>query len=144
LHAGALALARRGLRVFPVWASRVEGDASSGKIPIPKGWNQKATTDESQINIWWRQRWRHKDRMVYTPHANIGIACGEGSNLAVVDLDHRPDEGKNFRGEEFHHPEQEPPAPRDAGKDRVVDRRAKQRARVPQHTGQRHHDVHGD
>jgi len=26
LHAGALALARRGFRIFPVWASRVGGD----------------------------------------------------------------------------------------------------------------------
>jgi len=95
LHAGALALARRGLRVFPVWASRVEGDASSGKIPIPRGWNQKATTDESQINIWWREQWRHKDRIVYTPGANVGIACGEASNLTVVDLDDRPEQGRN-------------------------------------------------
>jgi len=28
LHAGALALARRGLRVFPVWASRVGSDCA--------------------------------------------------------------------------------------------------------------------
>jgi putative DNA primase/helicase len=58
-----------GWRVFPV--------ASRSKIPLIKAWPQEATTDPDRVRKWWTQR----------PAANLGLACGTGSGIVVVDLD---------------------------------------------------------
>jgi hypothetical protein len=81
----ALGLALRGFSVFPCHTplsrstcscGRKECD-SIGKHPRTPNGFKAATTDHHQIARWWGQ-W---------PDANIGIATGEASNLAVVDLD---------------------------------------------------------
>lgn len=56
-------------RVFPVEAR--------GKRPLTKNGCLDATLDENQIRAWWAE----------FPNANIGIATGKESNLAVVDID---------------------------------------------------------
>lgn len=63
----ALALAKRGWRVFPC--------AVGGKQPAMRGnWRALATTDPLRIRKWWTaRRW------------NIGISCGP--DLVVLDLD---------------------------------------------------------
>ena len=70
----ALALARRGLRVFPCVERR--------KTPMIEDNLKRATTDESTIKGWWYRR-----------HFNIGIATGPGSGIWVLDLDGQEDEG---------------------------------------------------
>jgi len=62
----ALAYARLGYPVFPC--------APGGKTPITKHGCKDATTDEKQVEAWWRQH----------PSANIGIAT---AGLLVVDVD---------------------------------------------------------
>ena len=62
----ALAYARLGYPVFPC--------APGGKAPITRHGCKDATTDEKQIEAWWRQH----------PSANIGIAT---AGLLVVDVD---------------------------------------------------------
>ena len=64
----ALAHARAGFPVLPVWPNT--------KTPIIKGWQNRATTDETIIRQWWAEN----------PDANIGI---EGSGLLIVDIDPR-------------------------------------------------------
>jgi hypothetical protein len=66
----ALALARRGLRVFPL----VPGQ----KRPAIKRFYAEATADEDRIRAWWAER----------PDYNIGIATGDG--LVVLDIDTKP------------------------------------------------------
>lgn len=86
LFDAALALAACGLRVFPVGAATFNvDDRSNGKTPLIKGWPQRATTDAATIVGWWGDEYSG---------ANIGIATGAGSGITIVDLDHRPDEGK--------------------------------------------------
>lgn len=58
-----------GYRVFPC--------VPGGKTPLTKHGVLDATDDLDQIEKWWRDN----------PNANIGIACGPESNLAVVDVD---------------------------------------------------------
>lgn len=72
MHA-ALAAAERGWPVFPLRPGE--------KRPRPQftGWEQRATTDPSRIERWWR---RH-------PDDNIAIATGP-AGLVVVDLDVAP------------------------------------------------------
>ncbi len=65
----ALALARRGFKVFPL-------EPNSKTPPLIRDWPQKATTDTKQIAEWW----------LVTPTANVGIHC-EG--MVVVDVDPR-------------------------------------------------------
>jgi len=83
----ALAYARRGWRVFPIWPIRdgrcACGSAcgrDAGKHPIgrlvPHG-VLDATTDASCITRWWTD----------TPDANVGIATGAGSDLVALDQD---------------------------------------------------------
>jgi hypothetical protein len=89
----ALAYARRGWAVLPLWtvdARRRAGKAkcacgnadcpSPGKHPIgplvPKGLKQ-ATTDEEVIRRWWKAY----------PDANVGIATGKQSGIWAVDVD---------------------------------------------------------
>lgn len=79
----ALAYAERGWRVFPLHSvqdgacscSRQAECESPGKHPRTKRGFKDASRDEEQIRRWW-SRW---------PHANIGIATGNG--LAVLDID---------------------------------------------------------
>jgi hypothetical protein len=76
-----------GWRVFPVYSVREDGvcscrnpeDHSIGKHPRINEWQKTATTDAAQIAKWWGQ-W---------PDANIGVACGEGSGIVVLDIDKR-------------------------------------------------------
>jgi len=65
----ALALASRGLAVFPV-------TPGEKKPPLIGAWEQHASKDADQVRRWWGQ-W---------PDANIGICCGL-SDLVVVDVD---------------------------------------------------------
>ena len=80
----ALAYAHRGWRVFPLHGI-VNGvctcgrtDCSSaGKHPLVRKGLYEATTDMDKIHSWWK-KWRS---------ANIGIATGFESGIAVVDID---------------------------------------------------------
>jgi len=65
----ALHYASIGWQVFPL--------APGQKIPITTHGVNDATTNEAQIRAWW-SKW---------PHANIGMACGAGSGVYVVDVD---------------------------------------------------------
>lgn len=89
-EAAALVYASRGWRVFPVCSPARPGDRSAGCVEhgpgcgspgkrplVGNGWPAKASTDPGQLRAWWR-RW---------PRANVGICCGPGSGLFVVDVD---------------------------------------------------------
>ncbi|BAQ16082.1 bifunctional DNA primase/polymerase [Methyloceanibacter caenitepidi] len=67
-HDWARALARQGLRVFPL--------QPNGKRPAIEGWQREATSDAEKINSWWRGEFAD---------SNIGIATGSG--LLVIDAD---------------------------------------------------------
>lgn len=80
----ALAAARRGRRVLPLWPY-TKVPAHHGKDDCPgtgpcrdghAGWEQRATTDPQQLRAWWRAR----------SDLNVGIATGP-SGLHVLDLD---------------------------------------------------------
>lgn len=73
LRDAALALARKGMRVFPC----IERE----KEPWIKDNLRRATTDENVIRGWWRRY-----------ELNIGIATGPGSGVWVLDID--GDEGE--------------------------------------------------
>src|SRR5262249_35424867 len=77
----ALDLAQQGFAVFPL----VPGT----KRPLIKDWPTKATTDPTQVSLWWREH----------PHANIGIACGP-SHLYVIDLDAPKTSGGDAHGQQ--------------------------------------------
>jgi hypothetical protein len=74
------------LRVFPVYEVH-DGRCACGKADCPSpgkhpritAWPKEATTDKETITSWWRQ----------SPNANIGIATGRGSGIAVLDVDPR-------------------------------------------------------
>jgi hypothetical protein len=73
----ALALHRRGLRIFPLRPNE--------KTPLREGWQDWATaaTEQDVANHW-----------THHPECNIGIATGDygdGHNLIVVDLDVKPE-----------------------------------------------------
>jgi len=65
----ALALAERGLAVFPCGADR--------KTPITKNGFKQASKDPEVISAWWTG-W---------PAANVAIATGAASNVVVLDVD---------------------------------------------------------
>lgn len=67
----AIAFAQRGWRVLPV---------GPDKRPLLKDWPSNATTDEDTIRRWWNGKYRG---------AQLGIACGSGSGLVVIDIDPR-------------------------------------------------------
>lgn len=67
----ALALATRGLHVFPL---------SGRRIPLIKGWPRLATTRAGQIAAWWGR--------FGAAAVGVGIAC-ELSDLVVIDVDPR-------------------------------------------------------
>ncbi len=83
----ALLLARHGLQVFPCHWPTGQGCSCrlgarcdhAGKHPRFAGWQQAATTDETQIRRWWRE----------LPHANIGVATGPESGIFELDVDPR-------------------------------------------------------
>jgi putative DNA primase/helicase len=64
-----LALARRGLWVFPL--------RPRDKVPLTSDGFKSATTDSGLIEHWWHD----------VPAANIGIATGERSGIFVLDVD---------------------------------------------------------
>jgi Bifunctional DNA primase/polymerase, N-terminal/Primase C terminal 1 (PriCT-1) len=69
LHRSTLALAKRGLPVFPCKPRE--------KIPMTKRGVLDATTDLAIVNSWW-EGW---------PEQNIGLATGGNARLAVIDVD---------------------------------------------------------
>ena len=82
----ALAYARRGWPVIPVWWPSYPGVCACpegsecpniGKHPLVSGGQLSATVDMEQIQAWWR-KW---------PLANIAIATGEPCGFTVVDVD---------------------------------------------------------
>ena len=66
--------AKAGFRVFPLQPGR--------KLPAIKGWQEKATEREDEVDRFWAAH----------PNANIGIATGGGLNLFALDID--GDEGR--------------------------------------------------
>ncbi|TQM01692.1 bifunctional DNA primase/polymerase [Pseudonocardia kunmingensis] len=84
LLGAALAAARQGLHVFPLWPHSktpcLHGKRHcTGTVPCADGhlgWEQRATVDPDLIRYWWTA----------SPASNVGIACGP-SNLYVLDLD---------------------------------------------------------
>jgi hypothetical protein len=81
----ALAYARRGWPVFPVHTIDALGGCTcgnpgcrdAGKHPRTGHGFKDATTDEDKIGGWW-STW---------PDANVGIATGSVSGLAIIDID---------------------------------------------------------
>lgn len=65
----ALGYAKQGYKVFPC--------LPKSKAPATPDGFKSATTDPQTIENWWRA-W---------PTANVAIACGEASNLTVIDVD---------------------------------------------------------
>ncbi len=80
--------ARFGIRVIPLHEIESDGECSCGKLkcgsagkhPRLNDWQILATTDEKIIDGWWRQ-W---------PGANIGVVCGQASDLLGADVDMKP------------------------------------------------------
>lgn len=66
-HSEALQLAHRGFNVMPL----------AGKVPLLHDWPTRATSDSTQIDLWWSE----------TPDANIGAKVFKGH--VVVDIDPR-------------------------------------------------------
>src|SRR3982750_3811680 len=89
LLVAALDYAARGWRVFPVHTPSPDSERpcscgtpsceSVGKHPRIMGWKEQATCDRAQIEKWWGM-WAE---------ANVGIACGQQSNLWALDIDGR-------------------------------------------------------
>lgn len=84
LRQAALAYAQRGWRVFPLHGIVNDactcgrsGCSSPGKHPLVRRGLYEATTDPDTIIGWWR-KWRS---------ANVGIATGAESGIAVIDVD---------------------------------------------------------
>jgi hypothetical protein len=72
----ALKAAEAGIYVFPAVCSWNETTRKLDKKPAISGWQEKATTNASQLRAWW----------ALYPNAVPGIQVGR-SNLFVVDLD---------------------------------------------------------
>jgi putative DNA primase/helicase len=69
MKAVAIDYTKKGWQVFPL--------AAAGKQPVTKHGFHDATTERSQIDLWWTASGRR----------NIGIATGERSGIVVIDLD---------------------------------------------------------
>lgn len=84
----ALGYIEQGYRVVPVHRPNGEGKCSCGKTscsavgkhPSIYKWQEKASTDPTQVREWFRGS-----------NLNIGIATGIGSGLVVLDIDGRHD-----------------------------------------------------
>jgi len=79
--AAAIEYAEHGWRVLPV----------RGKVPLLPAWSRldgsgAASTDPDTIHAWWT-RW---------PAANVGVATGPASSLAVLDIDPRSGGNESF------------------------------------------------
>lgn len=89
--------ARQGWPVFPCHSTTpgrrcscgAADCASPGKHPRINGWQDDATTDERQLQRWWRQ-W---------PDANPAIVTGASSGLVVLDIDPRHNGDRNLADE---------------------------------------------
>lgn len=80
----ALAIAKHGIKVFPVHypigdrCSCGKPDCKNkGKHPIEKGWYEKATSNLEEVTMLWKKY----------PTANIGVAMGSVNNLFCLDVD---------------------------------------------------------
>lgn len=84
----ALEYAARGWRVVPLHHTSSSGNCSCdrgdacpensrGKHPRITAWQNNATTDPTQIEVWWAQ-W---------PMANVGVLLGQNSNLIDMEVD---------------------------------------------------------
>ena len=75
----ALALAAIGIPVFPCRekAETINGKLRKEKSPATKNGFKDASTDASQIRLWWKRR----------PYALVGMPTGAASGFAVIDLD---------------------------------------------------------
>lgn len=101
LLAAALSYAQHGWQVLPLHtvvdgactSRRGMGCRSPGKHPRTEHGVKDANSDPDQIRKWWK-RW---------PTANVGIACGSGSRLIVVDID--PRNGGSLEAIEARHGE---------------------------------------
>lgn len=71
----AIEYAKMGLAVFPL--------KERNKVPLTANGFKDATTDQIIIKKWWEMY----------PNANIGIATGQTSGIAVIDLDEDEDRG---------------------------------------------------
>lgn len=60
---------KKGWPIFPV---------GRDKTPLIKNWQNDASTDKDQIDVWWSSQF---------PDANIGLVCGRTSGVAVIDID---------------------------------------------------------
>jgi putative DNA primase/helicase len=78
----AYACAQLGFRVFPV-------SRNARKHPAIKSWPQLATTDIRQLETWWRGDYQD---------TSVGIACGPASNLWVLDVDVKREDGRASLG----------------------------------------------
>lgn len=96
----ALAAARRGHRVLPLWPN-TKVPAHHGRDDCPgtgqceqghAGWEQRATADPQQLRAWWHAR----------PDLNVGIATGP-SGLHVLDLDRAAGESAPERWQDARH-----------------------------------------
>ncbi|NBX75214.1 MAG: hypothetical protein EBQ92_01505 [Proteobacteria bacterium] len=65
----ALSYAARGWHIHPL--------IPNDKRPLLGGWPKQASISTEAIDLWWNNN----------PSANIGIACGQASNLVVLDFD---------------------------------------------------------
>ncbi|BEQ14413.1 bifunctional DNA primase/polymerase [Desulfoferula mesophila] len=77
----ALAYARLGWKVLPVYSSNDPKCIKPGKQAHIKKWQDDASSDPQQIEEWWGQ-W---------PDANVGILTGAASGIFVLDVDMKPD-----------------------------------------------------
>ena len=74
-----------GWQVLPCHAPTADGGCSCGKSSCPKpgkhprisDWQNLASSDEKQIELWW-QHW---------PEANVGVRLGPSSNLIDIEFD---------------------------------------------------------
>ncbi len=109
----ALSCARRGWPVIPLyWVEDGRCSCSAanctkpGKHPLTVNGVTNATTDDTWIQTWWEE----------FPEANIGIATGASSGLAVLDIDPRHGGDKSLRQlERIHGPLPDGPRVRTGG-----------------------------
>jgi KaiC/GvpD/RAD55 family RecA-like ATPase len=74
----ALALAKRGFRIFPL--------VVGGRTPAISGWIAKATTNSGQILAWWRER-NFNIGIATGPELRIANGAGPAKYLVVIDYD---------------------------------------------------------